>query len=601
MDEDNYNNGVYIDTENLPVMRLLTPFNAEASAIYGRSFAYFTLKERIPVILTKIIDYLSREGSKIKSAHGASDDDVRKFMQYVTKLKNDLVTNKTYDDLQVDTPNARLWNAWIADQEHKKYFNNTFLFTECYVYRRLKEGCELTKGLANFDYFEDQKISAFENNVEIMCIVADRMITMINKSDKEKRKQDFIMLLKICLWANKCDLSLTLGSQVNLVQAAKDATERLRANPPPPPPPTKGNKEPPQQGPLVVSHDPFQMVLDLKDKLLVDDTAKIADQVVTKAEAMLKAVNANTTFKFKCSCHRLATAIGVPICKEDLPPPPPEPPAEEKTEVKEEKKEEAPKQIPCPAKMTVPQAVFFDIVCDNAGYELFADLCLAHFLVAQKIVQKVRFHVKDMPWFISDVTIKDFKHLIDACANSNFSKEASSGATEGEGGEPKIIKADNLRTLGQQWNQYFTDGIFVVMAEDYWTYPHVYKDMKKFDPNLYRKLQYAVAIMFKGDLNYRKLLADRNLNPTTGFEAALQGFIPAPLIAVRTVKAELICGLPKGKWDALTKLDAEWMQKGDYGVIQYCPKGEPLKISDRPCIDYCQTCFGVICPEHTDM
>ncbi|PZC76128.1 hypothetical protein B5X24_HaOG205099 [Helicoverpa armigera] len=253
-----------------------------------------------------------------------------------------------------------------------------------------------------------------------------------------------------------------------------------------------------------------------------------------------------------------------------------------------------------------------------------------------------------MPWFISDVTIKDFKHLIEACANSNFSKEASSGATEGEGGEPKIIKADNLRTIGQQWNQYFTDGIFVVMAEDYWTYPHVYKDMKKFDPNLYRKLQYAVAIMFKGDLNYRKLLADRNLNPTTGFEAALQdmkkfdpnlyrklqyavaimfkgdlnyrklladrnlnpttgfeaalqGFIPAPLIAVRTVKAELICGLPKGKWDALTKLDAEWMQKGDYGVIQYCPKGEPLKISDRPCIDYCQTCFGVICPEHTDM
>lgn len=335
------------------------------------------------------------------------------------------------------------------------------------------------------------------------------------------------------------------------------------------------------------------MILDLKDKLLVDDTAKIADQVQNKADAMLKAINA--------AAEEVKDTKDAKDTKD----------TKDKKETKEaapaeakdgkEKKEDAPKPIPCPAKMTVPQAVMFDIVCDNTGYELFADLCLAHFLVAQKIVQKVRFHVKDMPWFISDVTEKDFRYVIDACSNSNFSKEASSGATEGEGGAPKIIKADNLRLLGQAWNQYLTDGVFQVMAEEFWTTPHVYRDMKKYDPILYRKLQYAVAIMFKGDLNYRKLLGDRNVNPTTGFEASLQGFIPAPIIAVRTVKAELICGLPKGKWDQLTTADEKWMQSGDYGVIQFCPKGEALKVSDRPCMDYCQTCFGVVCPEHTDI
>ncbi|XP_050555896.1 damage-control phosphatase ARMT1 isoform X3 [Spodoptera frugiperda] len=622
-DDDNYNNGCYIDTD-LPVMRLQTPFEVDLCGMYGRSFAYFSLKERIPVILTKIIDYLSRDGGSIKSANGASEEDLKNFMQSVVKLKNDLVTNKDYDPFTVDTANAKKWNMWIENQENKKYFNNTWMFTECYLYRKLREGCELTKGLQKFDYFEAQKKSAFDNNVELMCIVADKMVTMVNKSEKDKRKADFITLLKICLWANKCDLSLSLGSQVNLIQAAKDATEKLRLNPPPPPPPPKKGKkgkpakEAAPQAPLVISHDPFQMILDLKDKLLVDDTAKIADQVQNKADAMLKAINANTTFKFKCSCHRLATLAGVPLCKDEA--------AEEvkdtkdakdtkdtkdKKETKEaapaeakdgkEKKEDAPKPIPCPAKMTVPQAVMFDIVCDNTGYELFADLCLAHFLVAQKIVQKVRFHVKDMPWFISDVTEKDFRYVIDACSNSNFSKEASSGATEGEGGAPKIIKADNLRLLGQAWNQYLTDGVFQVMAEEFWTTPHVYRDMKKYDPILYRKLQYAVAIMFKGDLNYRKLLGDRNVNPTTGFEASLQGFIPAPIIAVRTVKAELICGLPKGKWDQLTTADEKWMQSGDYGVIQFCPKGEALKVSDRPCMDYCQTCFGVVCPEHTDI
>lgn len=35
-EDENYNNGILIDTENLPVMRLLTPFNTEASGIYGR-------------------------------------------------------------------------------------------------------------------------------------------------------------------------------------------------------------------------------------------------------------------------------------------------------------------------------------------------------------------------------------------------------------------------------------------------------------------------------------------------------------------------------------------------------------------------------------
>lgn len=583
-----------------PFLDTGTPMNLPLQGTFKKSFAYFSLKDRIPVILTKIIDYLSRDGANIKSANGASEEDLNNFMQSVVKLKNDLVTNKDYDPFTLDTPNAKKWNIWIENQDNKKYFNNTWMFTECYLYRKLREGCELTKGLQNFDYFEEQKKSAFDNNVELMCIVADKMVNMVHKSEKDKRKADFVTLLKICLWANKCDLSLSLGSQVNLIQAAKDATEKLRLNPPPPPPPPKKGKkggkpakEAAPQAPLVISHDPFQMILDLKDKLLVDDTSKIADQIVNKADAMLKAVNAAPPTEEGKEATPEKEAKEGKDKKEATP--------EKEGKEGKEKKEDAPKQIPCPAKMTVPQAVMFDIVCDNTGYELFADLCLAHFLVAQKIVQKVRFHVKDMPWFISDVTEKDFRYVVNACTNSNFSKEASSGATEGEGGAVKVIKADNLRTLGQQWNQYLTDGVFQIMAEEYWTYPHVYRDMKKYDPNLYRKLQYAVAILFKGDLNYRKLLGDRNCNPTTGFEAALQGFIPAPIIAIRTVKAELICGLPKGRWDQLTAADEKWMQTGDYGVIQYCPKGEALKVSDRPCMDYCQTCFGVICPEHTDI
>lgn len=73
-----------------------------------------------------------------------SEEDLKNFMQSVVKLKNDLVTNKDYDPFTVDTANAKKWNMWIENQENKKYFNNTWMFTECYLYRKLREGCELT-------------------------------------------------------------------------------------------------------------------------------------------------------------------------------------------------------------------------------------------------------------------------------------------------------------------------------------------------------------------------------------------------------------------------------------------------------------------------
>ncbi|XP_075987701.1 damage-control phosphatase ARMT1-like isoform X2 [Anticarsia gemmatalis] len=563
-----------------PFMDSATPINLPLQGTFKLSFAYYSLKERFPVILTKIIDHLSRDGSKIKSASGASDEDLRNFMQVVTKLKNDLVTNKPYDPFTVETEEAKKWNEWIESQDNKTYFLNTWMFTECYVYRKLYEGCELGKSLGKFDYFQEQKNQSFQDFLEPMCMAADKVIDMLGKSEKDKRKADFITLLKLCLWANRCDLSLSLGGKASLSTGPAPAAPAAGKAPEPAGKDKgKGGAPPPKpsSGPI----DPIQMILDLKDKLLVDDTGKIVDQVCNKAEAMFKAVEGPAA----------APPAGD---KKGSPPSTPAP-----APAPEGEPEELPK-IPCPAKMVIPNHVLFDIVCDNAGYELFADLCFGAFLIEQQIVQKVRFHVKKMPWFVSDVTPRDFKFVINACMNANYSKDFPQEPKEGDEGPPEVktITSENLRQLGNKFNTMYENDQFIVLAEDFWTYPHVYRDMKKYDYNMYRTLQYAVAIMFKGDLNYRKLLGDRNVNPYTGFEPCLQGFIPAPIIAVRTVKAELICAMPKGKYEQLCKLDEQWMQKGEYGVIHFCPKAEPLKPSDRPCLDYGDTCRGVVCPEH---
>lgn len=577
--------GPFIKVEKpRPLLDTATPINIELQGTFKKSFAYYSIKERLPVILTKIIDYLSRQGAKIKASNGASDEDIRGYMQYITKLKNDIITNKKYDLFQVDTPETRKWNEWLEKLQDSYYFTNTWVFTECYVYRRLREGCELSKGLKNFDPFEDQKQKSFTSSLEIMCIVAEKLVTMLPESEKDKRKADFITLLKICLWANKCDLSLSMGEQVSL--ASKPATLESATPSATSQKSQKSLKSPEPELPLPEPVDPFQMIIDYKDKLLVDDSAKAADQVIAKAETIAKAIEGEPP-------SATGSVKGSP---KGSPPATPAPAVEEGEE---------PPQIPCPTKMTIPQATMFDIVCDNAGYELFADLCLAHFLISQKIVQKVRFHVKNMPWFVSDVTPRDFKFVIDSCAKANYNREIpqeqKAVPVEGEEPEappPRVINSDALRQVADQWSKYVEDGTFLVMCDDYWTYPHVYRDMKKYDPNMYRKLQFAVAILFKGDLNYRKLLGERNVNPVTGFEPCLQGFVPAPIIAVRTVKADLICGLPKGKWEQLTRADDKWMQSGDYGVIQFCPKAEPLKVSDRPCAEYGDSCRGLVCPRH---
>ncbi|XP_052747953.1 damage-control phosphatase ARMT1-like isoform X2 [Galleria mellonella] len=547
-----------------PFFDTATPVNLLLQGTFKKSFAYYSLKGRLPIILTKVIDYLSRDGSRIKSTHNASDEDIRGYIQYITKLKNDLLTNKKYDLLTVDTPEANRWNEWILSSENSYYFTNTWVFSECYVYRRLREGCELSKSLKNFDPFEEQKEHALKSNIELMCVVADKLVTMLPASGKDKRKADFVTLLKICLWANKCDLSLSMGEPVSFTADGNATKSQTKVN----------------VAPVI---DPFQMIIDLKEKLLVDDSAKIADQVIAKAENMGKAVEGPPP--------ELPIAKGSASSKGS---PEPASPTEPEEGV------ELPK-VPCPAKMTTPQAVIFDIVCDNSAYELFSDVCVAHFLVSQKIVQKVRFHVKKIPWFVSDVTPRDFNYLLQQCKNATYRREVPSDPAPEGAAEPRVVTSDNLRTVAQQWQQYIDDGTFIVMCDDFWTSPHVFKDMKRYDSDVYRKLQFAVAVLFKGDLNYRKLLGEKNWNPTTGFETALQGFTPAPVIALRTVKADLICGLPKGKYEQLSKINEKWMETGDYGLIQFCPKSEPLKAGERPCPDYGDTCFGTVCPTHTDL
>ena len=92
--------------------------------------------------------------------------------------------------------------------------------------------------------------------------------------------------------------------------------------------------------------------------------------------------------------------------------------------------------------------------------------------------------------------------------------------------------------------------------------------MKTVAPELYSLLSESFLIIFKGDLNYRKLLADRNWMYTQDFSIALGGFQPTNVCALRTLKADLVTGLPPGVAEKTAKENKDWMITGQYAVLQ---------------------------------
>ena len=198
-----------------------------------------------------------------------------------------------------------------------------------------------------------------------------------------------------------------------------------------------------------------------------------------------------------------------------------------------------PKSEPAPRRI--------DFVLDNAGFEIVADLCLSDWLVSVGLVDTVHFHCKQLPWFVSDALIKDFKWTVDALAAS----------------EEKV-----LSEFGKKFKSRVADGTFVVCDHSFWTTSYEYAAMESVAPDLYEHLSKSCLVLFKGDLNYRKLLADRNWLYTEDFSIALGGFQPTNVCALRTLKADLVTGLPPGVAEKAAKENKDWMITGQYAVLQ---------------------------------
>lgn len=191
-----------------------------------------------------------------------------------------------------------------------------------------------------------------------------------------------------------------------------------------------------------------------------------------------------------------------------------------------------------------PATSRIDLVLDNAGFELVTDLLLADYLLTSESAHTLCLHPKTYPIFVSDVIPADLDWTFDYLDAS---------------GNPA------LRGSVERLREHLRDDRLRICRDVFWTSPLA---MWEAPEELREELAKSDLVLFKGDMNYRRLLGDRHWGYEVPFEEIMEYF-PAPVAAIRTLKAEVVCGLSPGQAAETAAKDPEWMVNGRWGVIQF--------------------------------
>jgi Damage-control phosphatase ARMT1-like domain len=185
------------------------------------------------------------------------------------------------------------------------------------------------------------------------------------------------------------------------------------------------------------------------------------------------------------------------------------------------------------------------VLADNAGRELLADLMLIDHLVAAGLAREVVLHLKPRPWFVSDATVADLVACLDRLRAAGGSAGAAAGRLHAAIG----------------------DGRVAVRANWFSAQPF---ELRLMPPDLADDLAAASLVLVKGDLNYRRLVGDRRWDPATPL-AAVTGYLPAPVLALRTLKSDVVVGLDPATASSLEESGGSWRTDGTHALVQLRP------------------------------
>ena len=190
-----------------------------------------------------------------------------------------------------------------------------------------------------------------------------------------------------------------------------------------------------------------------------------------------------------------------------------------------------------------------DIIVDNAGFELVTDLALAQHLVESGIAKCVTFQLKSHPTFVSDAMEKDLLETVEYYADLNETQ------------------FPNCKAAGQTWKKFLEDGQWKCNEDNFWVQAFAMWDMT--EPLRTDMKERCDLAFVKGDANYRRLLGDRMWDFTAPFEDVVGCYFPCPVCALRTLKAEVGCGMDPDQVERAKELDENWLVNGRFGVVHF--------------------------------
>lgn len=458
------------------------------------------------MILAQTIDSFYRNRALYHTEFGVDLEQIKSLTGAIGQLRYELTTNKPLTLLSSIIPGCpddlEVWNTLLRQKgvtlsrldnfspndAHPTWFSVPWLFTECYLYRRIMDSVSL-HGLPTFDPFVLKKRDGLFNSPSFVFQML-LFLSLEKKSCEPSALQSlFETFVQTSLWANEFDLSL---------QCKEDYTM-----------------------PVVVDHLRTH-ILSLSKRLVVNDLSalwQLWPRPFTQGE---------------CSSSHITA-----------------------------------------------------IVLDNAGPELVADLCLAEFLLQRQLTDRVHFYPKCIPWYVSDVTPADIDWLL------------NTGLTAAS---PTEALTDLAADWSRRWRDRFDKGEFCVRKSSFWTLPCSFGSLPALDNALYDELAMGdvKVIFFKGDLNYRKILADRAWVPDSveskvsafncmqwgqpkdcecrsdvverkvgdPFLHSCLGYHAPLLVALRIAKSDVAVGLDTEILERLVADTEDWWTIGRYGFIQ---------------------------------
>ncbi|KAH7032693.1 uncharacterized protein B0I36DRAFT_361469 [Microdochium trichocladiopsis] len=468
------------------------------------SFAYISARDRWPVIITGAIDDVFRTLSESNDAEKNAEG--KRIIEDLVALKYELQHDRKLSPIRDDgTPDVALYNHELEALGTPSWFNVPWLFSECYLYKRMSTSFSMSQHWKSYDVFARQKNDTFRSSRPAVYEIATRFKDLVNglaakteeaanktpEEHEEAQRLLFVEMCEICLWGNATDLSLLTSLSYEDIQKLQGAKARKES----------------------------------EKNILANDLQQAYD-TLKKA----------------------------------------------RDEGKKERR--------------------VDIVLDNSGFELYVDLILASYLLTSGLATLVVLHPKSIPWFVSDVLPSDFASILGALANpkgffaasstpaAEDGKDAAASSSSTAAAPLSDAEAADISFVFSQLAQHHAEGELLLRPNRFWTHGGSFWRLPASDPELHEDLKTSELVIFKGDLNYRKLTGDAMWDPTTPFTEAIGPLGPGSgvnVMALRTCKADVVVGLQPGLDEELRAREGgggdsgsrKWAWSGQYAVVSY--------------------------------